>query len=666
MRGFRVLYAKGDYCGYTKENLLNQPVDMIFNEDDRLRITNGSFQDKLLRMGRASDTEVFLRPEDIRRSNIPISLTASLMRDKEGAPLGTVYIGRIFAGRKQVEVQIEDVEVAVIKDNEQDQETIVAANKMISEEGKKSNKQSTNEILAEMIHEIREPIKAVMGNIRPLLKTELTEKQQDHLEAIRVNAESLLMLVNDVLEFSQIESGKLELDKVSFDLRTAVEDVAGLLAPKAYEKGLEFGCIINSEVPSWVVGDPGRLRQILIALAENAIKLTKKGEVVIAVDIEAENTTQVTVRFVLKDTGVDDLADHMDQLFNSSNHIDSEMARKYEESGFGLAAFRKLIEAMGGRSGCESEKGKGSTFWFTIALNKQPEVEESFPALPTYIKKKRILAVDDNAANLEVFCNYLEFWGFQYDTASNTREALSLLRSAVDEENPFHLAILNHSMPNMDAESLGREIMADAALKDTLLVMLTSRGLRGDAARASEIGFSAYITKPIKQSQLYDCLLTVFGEGTEGRGHNHLITRHTLAEARKRKVRILIAEDNAVNQNLILRLMEKIGYRADAVANGKGAIKAVETTPYDLVLLDIQMPDMDGFETALFIREQEKQTGRRVPIVAMTEHSMKIDRERCEKSGIDDCVSKPIHPQELYDVVEKQVEPWGGEVGSRK
>jgi CheY-like chemotaxis protein len=309
---------------------------------------------------------------------------------------------------------------------------------------------------------------------------------------------------------------------------------------------------------------------------------------------------------------------------------------------------------MRGEIGVESEEGKGSTFWFTAVLEKQPERQEALLVLPADILGKRILAVDDNATNREVLSAYLGSWGCRCGAASGAQEALRMLRQAVETADPFHLVILDQIMPEMDGEAMGRAIKADPALKDTVLVMLTSWGRRGDAARVKEIGFSAYLTKPVKHSQLFDCLVTVLGEGS-GRAKQDkrppLVTRHSLAEA-KRKVRILLVEDNIVNQKLAMRLLEKMGYRSDAVGNGKEAVTALEMVPYDVVLMDVQMPEMDGYEATRVIRDpQSKVRDHEVPIIAMTANVMKGDRERCIEAGMDDYIAKPIEPHKLVEVM---------------
>ncbi|CAB1057683.1 hypothetical protein D1BOALGB6SA_2436 [Olavius sp. associated proteobacterium Delta 1] len=548
---------------------------------------------------------------------------------------------------------IEDLQLTTVSRNLLVKEV---ADRKEAEKAAEAASRAKGEFLANMSHEIRTPMNGVIGMTELLLGTELSAEQRQYAETVRNSADSLLSVINDILDYSKVEAGKMELEVLDFDLRRTVEEVADVQAVTAHEKNLELACLVYPEVPDLVRGDAGRLRQVLNNLMNNAVKFTQKGEVVIRAVLEQEDDTHVTVRFSVSDTGIGIPADRMDRLFESFSQVDASTTRKYGGTGLGLAISKQLVELMDGEIGVDSREGWGSTFWFTLVLDKQTTGAEDKITVPEKIGDKRILVVDDNAVNCQILKEQLKSWDCRIDTTSSGAEALDRLRQALAERQPFDIAIVDMQMPEMDGETLGRIIKKDADLKDTLLVMLSSMGQRGKAARMKEAGFAAYLTKPVKQSQLYDCLASVVGRKTKEKDmpSELTVTKYLHTDAQKRGMRILVAEDNAVNQQVALQILDKSGYRADAVANGCEALKALEMIFYDLVLMDVQMPEMDGFEATSQIRSgQSGVPNPDVPIVAMTAHAMRGDRERCLKAGMNDYLAKPIEPEKLLSKIER-------------
>ena len=513
-----------------------------------------------------------------------------------------------------------------------------------------------SEFLANMSHEIRTPLNGVIGMVELLKTTTLTPEQQEFATSVNQSADSLLSIINDILDFSKIEAGKLDLETIDFDLRTTLEDVSDILALKAQEKGLEYVSMVKHDVPSRLRGDPSRLRQILINLAGNAIKFTKKGEVVIRALLENEDETCVTVLFRISDTGIGIPEDRIGRLFKSFSQVDSSTTRKYGGTGLGLTISKQLVEMMGGRIEVKSQEGKGSEIRFTAIFEKQPEDKDQKIVYPEEISGKRILVVNEHATARQVICEQLKLWGCRYEEASEGSEALEELRRAATHKDPFDIAIIDLHIPVMDGKVLGQKIKQDHDLRDTVLVLITSIGERGDARQFQDAGFAAYLTKPVKMSIFYNCLASVAGLKKEPQAvqTKSIVTRHSLSESKKQKVRLLLAEDNIVNTKVALKILERFGYNADAVKNGKQAIEALEAISYDLVLMDCQMPEMDGYAATGEIRNPDsKVLNHSIPIIAMTAHAMKGDREKCLKAGMDDYLSKPVNPQALADILEK-------------
>jgi two-component system sensor histidine kinase/response regulator len=562
------------------------------------------------------------------------------VRDQTGKIIGTLGVTKDITHLKQTEMDLAKARDSAVEAS-----------------------RTKSEFLANMSHEIRTPMNGVIGMTGLLLDTELAPIQREFAETIRNSADSLLTIINDILDFSKIEAGKLAFEILDFDLVEMVEGAVDMFAERARNKGIELACDVPADVPKRLRGDAGRLRQVITNLIGNAIKFTEKGEVVLRLARENETDTHASISFSITDTGLGIPTEVQAKLFQAFTQADNSTTRRFGGTGLGLAISRQLVQMMDGEIGVRSEVGKGSTFWFRVRLEKQTGPVEPIPKI--YFRDLfdlRVLVVDDNATNRQILRHQLFAWKMQKGSAADGFEALDLLRTAAADGRPYDLALLDMQMPEMDGMTLARAIKADPSIAATRLIILTSMGNIHTQVELKAAGVDAYLIKPVKQSRLFDCLISVLGSAAAG----HVVADHA-AEApivplssesvQIRSARILLAEDNIVNQKVALAQLKGLGFAADAVANGQEVLSALKQVPYDIILMDCQMPEMDGYEASRLIRQSEQRPSvspkASVYIIAMTANAMSGDREKCLAAGMDDYLSKPVRKAELHSALVK-------------
>jgi PAS domain S-box-containing protein len=659
----RVERSLEERTAYLNALVENSPVAIVVvDSDTRVQMCNpafeGLFQYRREEIGGAQLNDLIAPPELLREAT-----EISSKVEKEGQHL------QITTRRRRKDGSLVDVELYGVPLNVAGKLVgvyglyldITDRKKAESElhkakEAAEAANRAKSEFLANMSHEIRTPMNGILGATELALSADLNPELREYLGMVKSSADALLSIIDDILDFSKIEADKLDLDPISFRLRESLALTIKPLALRAHQNGLEFTCDMHPDVPEQIIADPTRLRQVIINLVGNAIKFTDHGEIGVEIGLDAQEQDQVQLHFQVHDTGIGIPAEKQHRIFEAFSQADSSTTRRFGGTGLGLTISSRLVKLMGGRIWVESQPGQGSRFHFTVQVRVARDAVPRKAAQTADLAGLRALVVDDNATSRRILGELLRRRGIVPTLAEGSNEAAELLCGADESAQTFDLLIIDAHIQETDGFTLVEQIGQHVSASKATIIMLASAGQRGDAARLRNLGIAAYLTKPVTESELFDAILTALGANAEKTGPHPLITRHSLREGQQ-KLRILLAEDNAINQKLAARLIEKRGHAVTVVGSGREALKALEKSSFDAVLMDVQMPDMDGFEATAEIRKTEKTTGAHIPIIAMTAYAMRGDRERCLTAGMDGYVSKPIQPEELFQAIYTHTQP---------